>query len=53
MDKQMFSGLMQDHEGDEFRDEVDYLLEQESFTSEQISALIVKMEFTEDFQAIE
>ena len=53
MDKQMFSGLMQDHEGDEFRDEVDYLLEQESFTSEQISTLIVKMEFTEDFQAIE
>jgi hypothetical protein len=53
MDKQMFSALMQDLPGDEFRDEVDYLLEQESFTSEQISALIVKMEFTEDFQALE
>ena len=49
----MFSALMQDLPGDEFRDEVDYLLEQESFTSEQISALIVKMEFTEDFQALE
>jgi hypothetical protein len=53
MDKQIFSALIQNLPGDEFRDDIDRLLEHEIFTSEQISALIVKMAFTEDFQIIE
>lgn len=53
MDEQVFSALMQNLPGDEFRDDVDHLFEQELLTSEQISALIIKMAFTEDFQAIE
>jgi hypothetical protein len=53
MNNQMFSELMQDLPGDEFRDGVDRLLEREILTSEQISALINKMAFTEDFQEIE
>ena len=53
MDTQAFSELTQNLHGDDFRDEVDYLLGRENFTSEQISILISKMAFTEDFQAIE
>ena len=53
MDEQVFSALMQNLPGDEFRDDVDHLFEHELLTSEQISALIIKMAFTEDFQAIE
>jgi hypothetical protein len=53
MDKQVFSALMQNLPGDEFRDDLDHLLEREFLTSEQISALIIKMAFIEDFQAIE
>ena len=53
MDKQMFTDLTRDLPGDEFRDEVDSLLGREIFTSEQISVLITKMNFIEDFQAIE
>ena len=53
MDNQTFSELMQDLPGDAFRDGVDHLLGREILTSEQISALIIKMAFTEDFQAIE
>ena len=53
MDTQAFSELTQNLQGDDFRDEVDYLLGRENFTSEQISILISKMAFTEDFQAIE
>ena len=53
MDTQAFSELTQNLHGDDFRDEVDYLLGRENFTSEQISILISKTAFTEDFQAIE
>lgn len=53
MDTQAFSELTQNLQGDAFRDEVDHLLGRENFTSEQISILIARMAFTEDFQAIE
>jgi len=53
MDHQTFSELMQDLPGDEFRDCVNHVLWREVLTSEQISALIRKMEFTEYFVKME
>jgi len=53
MNQQDFDLLMERLEGDEFRDSLDSLLEQEVLTSEQISLVLKRMNLENDFEGIE